>query len=90
MIIYAIKQSVDRYEIKIPKNFQNSIMCQIVLDVHNSEKDNHLLKWWQRCFILIISTSTIRNLQNILKLSIRKIGQICLRFCIQTRFLFDL
>lgn len=50
MIIYATKQTVDRYGIKIPENFQDSIMRPIVLDVYNHEKGNQLLEWGAKLF----------------------------------------
>ncbi|WP_405355012.1 DUF6933 domain-containing protein [Ruminococcus sp.] len=50
MIIYATKQTVDRYGIKMPENFQDPIMRQIALDVYNSEKDNRLLEWGAKLF----------------------------------------
>lgn len=43
MIIYATKQTVDRYGIKMPKEFQDPTMKQIVIDVYNHEKGERLL-----------------------------------------------
>lgn len=50
MIIYATKQTVDRYGIKMPENFQDPVMRQIVLDIYNHEKDNRLLEWGAKLF----------------------------------------
>lgn len=50
MIIYATKQTIDRYGIKLPENFQDPIMRQIALDVYNGEKDNCLLEWGAKLF----------------------------------------
>lgn len=50
MIIYATKQTVDRYEIKMPENFQDPVMRQIVLGVYNNEKGNQLLEWGAKLF----------------------------------------
>ena len=50
MIIYATKQTVDRYGIKMPENFQDPIMRQIVLDVYNCEKNDRLLEWGAKLF----------------------------------------
>lgn len=50
MIIYATKQTVDRYGIKMPENFQDPIMRQIVLDVYNCEKKDRLLEWGAKLF----------------------------------------
>ena len=50
MIIYATKQTVDRYGLKMPDNFQDQVMRQIVLNVYNNEKDNRLLEWGAKLF----------------------------------------
>lgn len=50
MIIYATKQTVDRYEIKMPEDFQDPIMRRIVLDVYNHEKGDRLLEWGAKLF----------------------------------------
>lgn len=44
MIIYATKQTVDRYGIKMIGDFQDLIMCKVILDVYNCEKGNQLLE----------------------------------------------
>lgn len=50
MIIYATKQTIDRYGIKLPESFQDPVMRQIALDVYNGEKDNCLLEWGAKLF----------------------------------------
>ena len=50
MIIYATKQTVDRYGIKMPENFQNPFMRQMTLAVYNREKDDRLLEWGAKLF----------------------------------------
>lgn len=50
MIIYATKQTVDRYGIKMPENFQDPIMRPIVLSVYNHEKGDQLLEWGAKLF----------------------------------------
>ena len=50
MIVYATKQTVDRYGFKMPEEFQNPIMRPIVLDVYKREKGNPLLEWGAKLF----------------------------------------
>ena len=50
MIVYATKQTVDRYGFKMPEEFQNPIMRPIVLDVYKREKGNPLLEWGTKLF----------------------------------------
>lgn len=50
MIICGTKQTVDRYGIRMPEEFQEPVMRQIVLDVYNREKDNRLLNWGAKLF----------------------------------------
>ncbi|HCD90600.1 MAG TPA: hypothetical protein DEQ52_02580 [Ruminococcaceae bacterium] len=50
MIIYATKQTVDRYGIKMPENFQNPFMRQMTLAVYNREKNDRLLEWGAKLF----------------------------------------
>lgn len=50
MIIYATKQTVDRYGIKMPEDFQDPVMRQFVLDVYHDEKDDQLLEWGAKLF----------------------------------------
>lgn len=50
MIIYATKQTVERYGIKMPEEFQEPVMKQIALDVYNREKGDRLLEWGAKLF----------------------------------------
>ena len=50
MIIYATKQTVDRYGIKMPENLQDPFMRQIALAVYNREKNDRLLEWGAKLF----------------------------------------
>ncbi len=50
MIIYATKQTVDRYGIKMPENFQDPVVRPIIIDVYNNEKDDRLLEWGAKLF----------------------------------------
>lgn len=50
MIVYATKQTVERYGIKMPEDFQDPIMSKVVLDVYNGEKGNPLLEWGAKIF----------------------------------------
>lgn len=50
MIIYATKQTVDRYGLKMPEEFQDPVIRQVVLNVYNNEKDNRLLEWGAKLF----------------------------------------
>ena len=50
MIIYATKQTVDRYGIKMPENLQDPFMRQMTLAVYNREKDDRLLEWGAKLF----------------------------------------
>lgn len=40
MIIYATKQTVDRYGMTMPENFMDLIMKSVVQNTYNLEKDN--------------------------------------------------
>lgn len=50
MIIYATKQTVDRYGIKMTEDLQNPVVRQTALAVYNHEKDNRLLEWGAKLF----------------------------------------
>lgn len=50
MIIYATKQTVDRYGIKMPENLQDPFMRQMTLAIYNREKDDRLLEWGAKLF----------------------------------------
>ncbi len=50
MIIYATKQTVDRYKLKMPEEFENPIMRPIVLDMVEKEKGDSLLEWGAKLF----------------------------------------
>lgn len=40
MIIYAAKQTADRYGMTMPENFMDSIMKSVVRNTYDLEKDN--------------------------------------------------
>lgn len=50
MIIYGTKQTIDRYGIKMPEEFQEPTMRQIALDVYGNENRNRLLEWGAKLF----------------------------------------
>lgn len=54
MIIYATKQTVDRYGMTMPENFTDPIMKSVVQNTYDLEKDNSILEWEQRYFILTV------------------------------------
>ena len=43
MIIYATKQTVDRYGMTMPENFTDPIMKSVVQNTYDLEKDNSIL-----------------------------------------------
>ena len=45
MIIYATKQTVDRYGMTMPENFMDPIMKSVVQNTYDLEKDNSILEW---------------------------------------------
>lgn len=54
MIIYATKQTVDRYGMTMPENIQNPIIRPLVLKTYNNEKGDRLLEWGAKLFSLTI------------------------------------
>ena len=50
MIIYATKQTIERYGIKMPEDFQDPFTKQIALSVYDREKDDRLLEWGAKLF----------------------------------------
>lgn len=50
MIIYATKQTVDRYVMTMPENFMDSIMKSVVQNTYDLEKDNSILEWGANVF----------------------------------------
>ena len=50
MIIYATKQTVDRYGMTMPENIQNPIIRPLVLKTYNNEKGDRLLEWGAKLF----------------------------------------
>lgn len=50
MIIYATKQTVDRYGMTMPENFMDPIMKSVVQNTYDLEKDNSILEWGAKIF----------------------------------------
>ena len=50
MIIYATKQTVDRYGMTMPENFTDPIMKSVVQNTYDLEKDNSILEWGAKIF----------------------------------------
>ena len=50
MIIYAAKQTVDRYEMTMPENFMDLITKSVVQNTYDLEKDNSILEWGAKIF----------------------------------------
>ena len=50
MIIYATKQTVDRYGMTMPENFMNLIMKSVVQNTYDLEKDNSIFEWGANVF----------------------------------------
>lgn len=44
MIIYATRQTVDRYGMTMPENFMNLIMKSVVRNTYDLEKDNSVTR----------------------------------------------
>ena len=44
MIIYATKQTVDRYGMTMPENFMDPIMKSVVQNTYDLEKDNSVTR----------------------------------------------
>lgn len=52
MIIYATKQTVDRYGMTMPEDFKDPIMKCVVQNAYDLEKDNSILEWGAKIFYL--------------------------------------
>lgn len=50
MILYATKQTVERYGIKMPEELQDPVAHSIAMDVYSSQKGNPLLEWGVKLF----------------------------------------
>ena len=50
MIIYATKQTVDRYGMTMPENFMDIITKSVVQNTYDLEKDNSILEWGAKIF----------------------------------------
>lgn len=50
VIIYATKQTIDRYGIAMPEDFHDPVMRQIAMDVCDREKGDRFLEWGAKLF----------------------------------------
>lgn len=50
MIIYATKQTIERYKIKMPQEFSDPVMRPIVETIYEKEHGDRLLEWGAKLF----------------------------------------
>lgn len=50
MIIYCTKQTMERYKLKRPDEYEDKIMREVAEKVHTLEKDDRILEWGAKLF----------------------------------------